>query len=271
MHPVSGSDQALVAGIRTAYAHGADGWAAGPATVYRRLAEALIATAGQPLAGWRVLDLGTGTGVACEALSRAAAHPVGLDLAVEMLAHRRAQRPPGVAGDARALPFRDHVFDAVVAAFCLNHVPDLGLALAECRRVTRSGGLLLASSFPADADHPAKAAVEAVLTEYGYQRPDWYATFKERVAKLTGDPDTFARTASAAGLTDVHVDLLEADAGLDDPHLAVEWRLNMPHTLGFLTTLAPTTRAELRARAIAALPPDLPSVVPTLALRARIV
>jgi hypothetical protein len=68
----------------------------------------------------------------------------------------------------------------------------------------------------------------------------------------------------------VSVDHLDIEAGLDDPHVAVEWRLNMPHTLAFVSTLEPRTRAELRERAIAALGPDLPSAVPTLALRAHV-
>ncbi|MFO7960998.1 MAG: class I SAM-dependent methyltransferase [Nitriliruptoraceae bacterium] len=261
------ADGALVAGIRTAYGGGVDGWAAGPAVVYQRLADALVAAAGRPLAGRYVLDLGAGTGVASEVLSHVGAHPVALDLAVEMLAHRDAERPPGVAGDARALPFRDSAFDAVVAAFSLNHVPDLEGALAEARRVIRPGGLLLASTFPSGADHPAKATVEATLEEFGYRRPGWYATFKDRIADLTGDPDALVRAAAAAGLTEIRVDRVTVEAGLDRPETAVEWRLNMPHATDFVAELTASGRAALRARATAALPGELPSSVHMLILR----
>jgi SAM-dependent methyltransferase len=175
-----------------------------------------------------------------------------------------------VAGDARALPFLDGAFDAVVAAFSLNHVPDLELALAEARRVTRAGGLLLASTFPSGADHPAKATVEATLEEFGYQRPAWYVTFKERVADLTGDPDGLVRAATTAGFTDVRVHDLEVEAGLDRPETAVAWRLNMPHTIGFVNGLGPEARTALRARASAALDNDLPSSVHMLVLRAEV-
>lgn len=266
---MSGSDdEELVAAIRAAYASSAGEWAAGPAAIYRRLATALVATAPVSLAGRRVLDLGAGTGVATEALIAVGAEPVGLDLAVEMLAHRQASRPPGVAADAQLLPFRDGAFDAVVAAFSLNHVPDLEAALAECARVLRGGGMLLASTFPSGDDHPAKAVVEEVLEGYGYRRPDWYGTLKTRIAERTGYPEAFARTALDAGLTDVEVDRLEVEAGLDQPELAVEWRLNMPHTLAFVTGLDPATRAALRSHATAALRGRLPSAAAMLTLRA---
>ena len=262
-------DETLVAGIRTAYAGGVDSWAAGPAVVYRRLADALVSAAGRPLAGRSVLDLGAGTGVASEVLAQAGARPVALDLALEMLAHRRAERPPSVCGDARALPFRDSAFDAVVAAFSLNHVPDLEVAVAEAHRVIRPGGLLLASTFPSGAEHPAKATVEATLEEFGYRRPDWYATFKDRCADRTGDPDALARAAAAAGLTGIQVDLASVEAGLDRPQTAIEWRLNMPHTTDFVGGLTPNERTALRARATAALRRELPSSVHMLILRAE--
>ncbi len=262
------SDQELVAEIRDAYATSADGWAAGPAAIYRRLATALVATAHERLTGRRVLDLGAGTGVASDALIAVGAQPFGLDLAVEMLTHRQARRPPGVAGDARSLPFRDGVFDAVVAAFSLNHVPDLARSLSECRRVLHRGGLVLASTFPSGDDHPAKAVVEEVLRRHGYRRPDWYDTFKKRIAELTGDPEAFARAARDTGLTDVQVGRREVDAGLDQPELAVAWRLNMPHTLGFVTGLDPARRAELHRHATEAVRGPLPSTVTMLTLRA---
>lgn len=263
------ADEALVTQVREAYATSARGWATGPATVYRRLAEALVASSPKPLTGGRVLDLGTGTGVASEVLQAHGAEPIGLDLAEEMLLHQQASRPPGVAGDARSLPFRDGCFDAVVAAFSLNHVPDLGLAVGECERVLRAGGVLLASTFPTGHDHPAKAAVESVLERYGYARPPWYQTFKRRLADLTGDAEGFARTVRATGLVDVEIDHLEVEVGLDRPELAVGWRCNLPHTLAFTAQLDDRTRAQLQRDAVAALPRHLPSTMTMLALRAR--
>lgn len=259
----------LVDEIRSAYEGSATAWAAGPSAVYRLLAVALVETAPSSLRGQRVLDLGAGTGVASDALAAIGVRPVAVDLALAMLRHRQSHRPPGVVGDAQALPFHDGAFDAIVAAFSLNHVPDPVVALSECRRVTKSSGLILASTFPSDADHPAKAAVETVLQQFGYQRPRWYQRFKDYIAALTGDAERLAHAAAAAGLTHARVDRVEVEAGLDDPDRAIEWRLNMPHTIDFLAGLDPATQAALRARVTAALTRTRTSSVPMLALRAH--
>ena len=50
---------------------------------------------------------------------------------------------PDVGADVQALPFRDAVFDAIKATELLEHVPDVGRALGECRRVLRPGGHLV--------------------------------------------------------------------------------------------------------------------------------
>jgi len=106
--------------------------------------------------GDRVLDLGCGGGRhAYEAYRRGAdviacdTSPSELATVATMTAAMRAagevagpaQARP-VAGDARALPFGSDVFDRVVAAEVLEHIPDDQRALAEIARVLRPGGLL---------------------------------------------------------------------------------------------------------------------------------
>jgi SAM-dependent methyltransferase len=48
--------------------------------------------------------------------------------------------------DAQALPFPDGAFDVVVANHMLYHVPDPARAVAECARVLRSDGVLMAAT-----------------------------------------------------------------------------------------------------------------------------
>ncbi|MET7478482.1 class I SAM-dependent methyltransferase [Streptomyces sp. NPDC005648] len=101
--------------------------------------------AGAVGAGALVLDAGTGTGaVALAALGRGA-RVVGVDADAGMV---RVARGRGV--DARVavlpkLPFPDGEFDAVVANFVLNHIGRPRAALAEARRVLRSGGRVAVS------------------------------------------------------------------------------------------------------------------------------
>jgi ubiquinone/menaquinone biosynthesis C-methylase UbiE len=48
--------------------------------------------------------------------------------------------------DAQAIPYGDETFDAVIANHMLYHVPDRPKALAEIKRVLKSGGRLIATT-----------------------------------------------------------------------------------------------------------------------------
>ncbi|MBI4574822.1 MAG: methyltransferase domain-containing protein [Planctomycetes bacterium] len=112
--------------------------------------------AGRPLAGLRVLEVGSGHGVAVAAaalLRGADAHGVepgcegfetvlvaaGSVLAASGLEGGRVRR-----GSAESLPHPDASFDLVFSTNVLEHVDDPGRALAEMARVLRPGGTLVA-------------------------------------------------------------------------------------------------------------------------------
>src|SRR5262245_18813341 len=93
----------------------------------------------------RTLDLGCGTGRNLPLYVRDV-RAVGVDPASDGLARAR-RRAPGallVRASAEALPFRDEVFDTVVAGLVLCSVSDPPRALAEARRVLRADGELRA-------------------------------------------------------------------------------------------------------------------------------
>jgi SAM-dependent methyltransferase len=94
--------------------------------------------------GQRLLDLCSGTGHGVAAALARGANAEGIDLAPAMVALAQQAYPQGRfwVGDAEALPFAAHAFDAVSCLFGLNHLPDQPQALAEARRVLRPGGLL---------------------------------------------------------------------------------------------------------------------------------
>ena len=108
--------------------------------------------------GDRLLDLGSGGGRhAFEAMRRGArVTAVDADAAevkdvVAMMAAMQSEDPATRAsggsgsacnGDALALPFPDAVFDRIIAAEVLEHIPDDEAAITELHRVLRPGGTI---------------------------------------------------------------------------------------------------------------------------------
>jgi SAM-dependent methyltransferase len=89
-----------------------------------------------------VLEVGCGTGFMFEHYPPAA-RVRAIDIDDVFLEHARARVTPNVEvmlADAQALPFPDASFDAVVSALVFCSIPDAGRALAEARRVLRTGG-----------------------------------------------------------------------------------------------------------------------------------
>ena len=97
-------------------------------------------------AGWRVLDVATGSGNAAMAAARRGCEVVGLDYVPALLdrARRRVEadglEAEFVVGDAEDLPFADGSFDVVSSVFGAMFAPDQERTARELARVTRSGG-----------------------------------------------------------------------------------------------------------------------------------
>jgi SAM-dependent methyltransferase len=114
---------------------------------YLRLRIILGESLPQPPA--RVLDVGGGAGIWASHLQAGGYEVVTTDL---LEAHPALARARGVrhcaAADARALPFADATFDAVLLLGPLYHLASVGdrlRALRECHRVTRDSGVLVAA------------------------------------------------------------------------------------------------------------------------------
>lgn len=97
-------------------------------------------------AGWRVLDVATGSGNAALAAARLGCDVTGIDYVPSLLDRGReraaAERMPVdfVEGDAEALPFGDGEFQAVLSVFGTMFAPDHRRTAAEAVRVCRPGG-----------------------------------------------------------------------------------------------------------------------------------
>lgn len=248
----------VTSALATAYAAAAAGWERGPARLYERMADRLVAHA-EPLRGQRVLDAGTGSGAAARALQARGAVVIATDLAHGMLAEQRALRPPAVAGTITCLPFRSGVFNAVVGAFVVNHIDDPAPGLREMARVCESGGLVLVSSFAAGSDPEVKASVEAVAAEFGWRRPAWYADLKATCATTVESVPQMISGLERAGLVDVD-SWVDAVSFADlPPEQIAAWRLWAPALAPFVEAL-PASRREMLVEAATAAARSCPPV-----------
>lgn len=122
----------------------------------------------------RILDLGTGTGLAARVLARRfpEAEVMGVDLAPAMIEEARRRVPDELVGrivfetaDAAALPFADGAFDLVVL---LNMIP----FAEELARVTADDGVIVFafSSGPSTPIYVPSETLRARLEPLGFER-----------------------------------------------------------------------------------------------------
>lgn len=185
-----------------------------PAEVYEELfVPALFARWGPRVteaaairSGYRVLDVGCGTGVlACAAAERAGPEGsvVGLDASEQMLAvaRRKQGRVEWRQGLAEAMPFPDASFDAVVSQFALMFFAPKQQAIAEMLRVLRSKGRLAIAVFRSLDHAPGYAVLTELLAQlFGEKYAD-----AMRPPFTLGDPRELERLFGDAGALDVKV------------------------------------------------------------------
>lgn len=258
--------------IAAAYDRTGAAWQAGPGRIYDRLADVALARCPVPLAGASVVDVGAGTGAATRAaLACGAARVVAVDGAFGMLAVDVPARPPCAVADARALPLRSGVFDAVVAAFSINHLDDPVRALAEAARVLRPGGAIVVTAYATDDGHPVKAAVEDAAAAIGWTNDAWYAAVRAGAVPLLATTERAVTAARDAGLVDARaqrVDVPFPDLGPAD---LVAWRLGMANVAPFVAGLSLPQRHALAADAVARLGTGAPPLVRSMIVLAATV
>ena len=169
----------------------------------------------------RVLEVGCGTGAVLMDVPGRGRQVFGLDLDGAALTQCREHVPAArlVRGDALALPFKERSLDVVWCHYLLLWVADPIGALREMKRVTASGGWVLALSEP---DYLSREDAPVGLVELG--------RLQTAALKAQGADPGFGRRLSAAflaaGLKLVEAGTLERmDASAQREQRDAEWEI----------------------------------------------
>ena len=165
-----------------------------PRSFYRRL-EAF----GIGLAGQRMLDLGTGTGLLAREFAGAGCLCAGIDVsagqiaAASRLAKEQALEVDFREAPAEQIPFDDASFDVITANQCWLYF-DLARAIPEVRRVLAPGGRLVVSHFsPLPRLDDIVRACEALVLKYNpsWSGADWHGRVPARPGWSRNDFEDF--------------------------------------------------------------------------------
>jgi SAM-dependent methyltransferase len=204
-------------------------------------------------AGHRVLDVGCGPGALTgELVARTgAANVAAIDPSPPFVEAARV-RSPGVdvrLGSAEELPFEDDFFDAALAQLVVHFMADPAAGVAEMRRVTRPGGVVVACVWDHAGGHGPISPLWEAMRDLDLSG--------EGESRLVGsrEGDLHALFASA-GLDAVEEVALSVSA--EHPTFEEWWE---PFTLGvgpgggYVARLDADTRDALRERCRVILPP----------------
>jgi len=109
-----------------------------------------------PKPGERILDVATGTGWAARRIAARGASVIGIDFGSDLIDAAKACAAEArltidfQVGDAEALPFADHSFDAVISTFGVMFVSNPEAAAAELARLCKKGGKVGLTTWPTD-------------------------------------------------------------------------------------------------------------------------
>jgi ubiquinone/menaquinone biosynthesis C-methylase UbiE len=213
--------------------------------------------------GARLLDVGTGTGVAARAATaRGGGVVVGIDASLPMLIEAQKEGPGRyVAATAIDLPFRDGTFGYVVSNFVIAHFRKYDTALYDMLRVLASGGRMGVSTWAAADERDefrrawrsvAERFAEHEIIEDAIGRA---VPWEERFA----EPDRLKQTLHDAGLRDIRIERrtyrteVTVDSYLEGREVAATGRF-LRYTLG--EDLWQTFRRQARETFVERFPPS---------------
>lgn len=101
--------------------------------------------------GGRLLEVGCGSGATLQSMEKKGWQVTGLDFDEGAVRNARSKGLDVRQGQLSAQYFPDESFDAVVMSHVIEHVPLTAELLAECRRILKKGGVLVALTPNADS------------------------------------------------------------------------------------------------------------------------
>lgn len=165
--------------------------------------------------GMTALDIACGPGTLSRRLAQLVSprgEVVGVDLAPGMIELARAARIANArfeVMDMERLTFENGSFDVAVCGHGLQFAPELGVALAEARRVLRSNARF-AASVPVEGNNDSVwSLLESVIDRW--LPPPVQATDQKPTRALVADAQRFGQAARDAGFASAEVELVEED------------------------------------------------------------
>ncbi len=209
----------------------------------RGAADALLDEA-QATAGTALLDVATGPGVVALAARSRGAEVIAVDQSEAMVTLARAAGLDARQASADDLPFETGAFDAVVAGFLINHLPQPVKGVAELARVCKAR--VAVSVWDVPAANPALGLFGTVAESFDIADsvppgPD---------SSLYADDARLTSLLVAAGLVDVHVSRVRWTLTVAPGPWFDAVASGTPRTGSVLAAASPEQRAELRARYI---------------------
>ncbi len=195
------------------------------------LAEGLVAYAALS-PGERVIDLGSGTGLAARYATHYTPHIVTLDLSHRMItAARRLGIPGTIQGDMHRLPLPDQAFNAALAAFSFNST-DPRRSFPEAFRILKPGGRLVLQEW--GTVDPLSDLLDETLAEYTVEEPP-PGLAAQRAAQQAPHPwdemetsDDIAARLAEAGFEPVTVDVVTPVVMFSDVETFIRYKLAWP-------------------------------------------
>ncbi|MBN1310417.1 MAG: methyltransferase domain-containing protein [Anaerolineae bacterium] len=198
---------------------------------YGPLADGLIGFAKlQP--GDRVLDVGTGSGLAARGSVRAGCTAFAVDYSRAMLGVAKSQGVGNLLqSDTHDLALRSSTFDVVLASFALNST-DPTRCLSEARRVLAPGGRVALQEW--GAPDPLTVLVWDTIADYAVEEPppELAAVRAAVEAPVLWDdiegPDDVVAIMVETGFCDVEMEVVRPAVVLPDVDVFMRYKLAWP-------------------------------------------